>query len=154
MSTTTTPILRATGLAAGYGGPDVVHGIDLDVTPGAPPVGIDLDVEPCALEDVLDDRERLLGARVVRGHDHVVGALERDPARVAVAPPASPLDAIEQRVVFVDQAEKRHLLVRLLKDRALHQVLVFTRTKRRAEMLARQLRAAKIDADAIHGNKS
>src|SRR6478752_4818581 len=40
MSTTTTPILRATGLAAGYGGPDVVHGIDLDVVPGALPVGI------------------------------------------------------------------------------------------------------------------
>jgi ATP-dependent RNA helicase RhlE len=81
-------------------------------------------------------------------------SLLRDPVRVAVAPPASPLDSIEQRVLFVDQAEKRHLLVRLLKDRALHQVLVFTRTKRRAETLARQLRAAKIDADAIHGNKS
>ena len=40
MSTTTTPLLRASGLAAGYGGPDVVHGIDLDVTPGTTPVGI------------------------------------------------------------------------------------------------------------------
>ncbi|MFI2702331.1 ABC transporter ATP-binding protein [Cellulosimicrobium composti] len=40
MSTTATPILRATGLAAGYGGPDVVSGVDLDVTPGAAPVGI------------------------------------------------------------------------------------------------------------------
>jgi ATP-dependent RNA helicase RhlE len=81
-------------------------------------------------------------------------SLLRDPARVTVAPPASPLDSIEQRVLFVDQAEKRHLLVQLLKDGALHQVLVFTRTKRRAETLARQLRAAKINADAIHGNKS
>lgn len=35
-----TPILRATGLAAGYGGADVVHGIDLELTPGEPPVGI------------------------------------------------------------------------------------------------------------------
>ncbi|WP_402462442.1 ABC transporter ATP-binding protein [Isoptericola aurantiacus] len=40
MSSTDTPILRATGLAAGYGGRDVVHGIDLELTHGAPPVGI------------------------------------------------------------------------------------------------------------------
>ncbi|MCB7135336.1 ABC transporter ATP-binding protein [Cellulosimicrobium marinum] len=36
----TTPVLRATGLAAGYAGPDVVHDIDLDVVPGTAPVGI------------------------------------------------------------------------------------------------------------------
>jgi ABC-type glutathione transport system ATPase component len=41
MSTsTTTPILRATGLAAGYGGADVVHGIDLELVAGGAPVGI------------------------------------------------------------------------------------------------------------------
>jgi len=39
-TTTTTPILRAAGLSAGYAGPDVVHGIDLDVVPGTEPVGI------------------------------------------------------------------------------------------------------------------
>lgn len=38
--TATPPILRAAGLAAGYGGPDVLRGIDLDVVPGAEPVGI------------------------------------------------------------------------------------------------------------------
>lgn len=35
-----TPILRADGLAAGYGGADVVHGIDLALVPGDAPVGI------------------------------------------------------------------------------------------------------------------
>ena len=39
MSTTTTPLLRASGLAAGYGGPDVVHGIHRAVPPGPPPGG-------------------------------------------------------------------------------------------------------------------
>lgn len=36
----TTPILRADGLAAGYGGADVVHGIDLALATGDTPVGI------------------------------------------------------------------------------------------------------------------
>ncbi|WP_418274978.1 ABC transporter ATP-binding protein [Isoptericola jiangsuensis] len=41
MSTSTsTPILRASGLAAGYGGADVVHDIDLELTAGGAPVGI------------------------------------------------------------------------------------------------------------------
>ncbi|WP_454041457.1 ABC transporter ATP-binding protein [Cellulosimicrobium sp. Marseille-Q8652] len=34
------PILRASDLSAGYSGPDVVHGIDLDIVPGTAPVGI------------------------------------------------------------------------------------------------------------------
>ncbi|MDO8143320.1 ABC transporter ATP-binding protein [Isoptericola sp. 178] len=40
MSSNTTPILRATGLSAGYGGPDVVRDIDLELTTGSAPVGI------------------------------------------------------------------------------------------------------------------
>ncbi|MCK0118591.1 ABC transporter family protein [Isoptericola sp. CG 20/1183] len=39
-SSSPTPVLRADGLAAGYGGADVVHGIDLELTPGDAPVGI------------------------------------------------------------------------------------------------------------------
>jgi ABC-type glutathione transport system ATPase component len=41
MSTSTpSPVLRATGLSAGYGGADVVHGIDLELTTGGAPVGV------------------------------------------------------------------------------------------------------------------
>ncbi|AEG43282.1 ATP-binding cassette domain-containing protein [Isoptericola variabilis] len=39
-SPATTPVLRADGLAAGYGGPDVVRGVDLELVPGREPVGI------------------------------------------------------------------------------------------------------------------
>ncbi len=35
-----TPVLRAEGLAAGYGGADVVHGVDLELVQGGAPVGI------------------------------------------------------------------------------------------------------------------
>ena len=81
-------------------------------------------------------------------------SLLKDPVHVSVTPPASTVELIEQRVLFVASSEKRSALNRLLKGPEFAQVLVFTRTKRRADIVARQLRDAEIEADAIHGNKS
>src|SRR3546814_16240957 len=50
--------------------------------------------------------------------------------------------------------EKRDLLEKLLNDPALSRVIVFTRTKHRANRVAEQLEKAGIPSDAIHGNKS
>ena len=49
---------------------------------------------------------------------------------------------------------KRQLLKHLIKTNAWDQVLVFVRTKHGANRLAKQLTSAKINAAAIHGNKS
>ncbi len=84
----------------------------------------------------------------------LAGSLLTDPVRVAVTPVSSTVEAIEQRVMFTGQGDKRSLLRRLFDDNALHQVLVFTRTKRRANDVARQLCHSGVEADAIHGNKS
>ena len=80
--------------------------------------------------------------------------LLQDPVRVSVTPPSSTVERIEQQVLFVGSSQKRHTLRELLDDAALHQVLVFTRTKRRANDVARQLHEIGVKADAIHGNKS
>jgi ATP-dependent RNA helicase RhlE len=77
-----------------------------------------------------------------------------DPIRVEAAPQASTLECIEQRIFFVDQNNKHLLLLGLLKQRDLDRVLVFTRTKHRADKIALVLNKNKINADAIHGNKS
>ena len=77
----------------------------------------------------------------------------RDPARVAVAPVASTAERVQQRVTFVNQAEKPALLALTLKDPAYARALVFTRTKHGADRVVRQLAAAGIVAEAIHGNK-
>ncbi|MBW3595873.1 MAG: DEAD/DEAH box helicase [Planctomycetes bacterium] len=81
-------------------------------------------------------------------------SLLTDPLRVAVTPVSSPVGRIDQRVLHVSQEGKRDLLQRLLEGDELHRVLVFTRTKRRAESVSRQLRADKVRADAIHSDKS
>ncbi|MGH7202484.1 MAG: DEAD/DEAH box helicase [Planctomycetaceae bacterium] len=81
-------------------------------------------------------------------------SLLTDPVRIEVTPPSSTVERIEQRVLFLAAGEKPATLNRLLRGEDFAQVLVFTRTKRRAETVARQIRAARIEADAIHGDKT
>jgi ATP-dependent RNA helicase RhlE len=80
--------------------------------------------------------------------------LLRDPAKVSVTPVATPVERIEQRVVFVDRERKRGFLVDLLSDQAMQRVLVFTRTKHGADRVVKHLHSAGIGSCAIHGNKS
>ena len=77
------------------------------------------------------------------------------PARVEVTPQATTVEKIDQSVYFVPKKQKRALLVHLLdEDTDIKRVLVFTRTKHGANRLVEQLGKARINADAIHGNKS
>ena len=77
-----------------------------------------------------------------------------DPIKVEVTPQSSTVDKIDQSIFFVERTEKRKLLKHLLQDPAVERVLIFTRTKHRANNLAKQLSRAKLPAEAIHGNKS
>jgi ATP-dependent RNA helicase RhlE len=77
-----------------------------------------------------------------------------NPAKVAVNPVASTVELVEQRVMFVEKADKRPLLNRVLKDDGIGRALIFTRTKHGANRVAEQLAKSGIVADAIHGNKS
>ena len=76
------------------------------------------------------------------------------PVRIDIAPPKVAVDRIEQRVFFVGAKEKRALLESLLSDRRMDRVLVFTRTKRGADRVCRNLTQAGIATVALHGNKA
>ena len=78
----------------------------------------------------------------------------KDPVRVEVTPQGQTVDAIEQRVHFVEAGAKRALLASLLQDTSLARVIVFTRTKHGANRVTQALTKAGIAAEAIHGNKS
>jgi ATP-dependent RNA helicase RhlE len=84
----------------------------------------------------------------------LAGQILRDPAKVSVAPAATTVDTVSQSVYFVRQSDKRSLLREVLRDPALTRAIVFTRTKAGANRVARDLDAAGVTADAIHGNKS
>lgn len=77
-----------------------------------------------------------------------------DPVSVAVAPPCSTVDLIEQSVYFVEKPDKLNLLGHLFKDRSLKRVLIFSRTKHGADKITRQLAKFHVHAAAIHGNKA
>ena len=77
-----------------------------------------------------------------------------DPIKVAVAPVASTVEQVEQRVMFVERADKRPLLGQVLQDPAVDRALIFTRTKHGANRVAQDLARIGVEADAIHGNKS
>ena len=78
----------------------------------------------------------------------------KDPVQVAVDPISSTREPIAQSVMFVDKGRKAPLLIALLKDPAIEQALVFTRTKHGANKVVQRLVKAGVGAAAIHGNKS
>lgn len=77
-----------------------------------------------------------------------------NPLKVEVTPVSSTAETIQQSLYFVDQKDKKKLLVHILQDKKIDRVLVFTRTKHGADKLVKDLHKANISAEAIHGNKS
>ena len=81
-------------------------------------------------------------------------SLLHNPIHVSVTPQATTVEKIKQCLFFVNQNEKERLLLELLKQEHLTSILIFTRTKHKANKVALFLNQNKISADAIHGNKS
>ncbi len=80
--------------------------------------------------------------------------LLKDPVRVSVTPSATTVDTVDQRVIFVETSRKTALLADLFADPQMRRTIVFTRTKRGADRVAKRLEAAGVSANAIHGDKS
>ena len=79
--------------------------------------------------------------------------LLKNPIHVVVAQ-ATTVESVKQHVFFIDQSKKEKLLLELLRQKHLTSVLIFTRTKHRANKVATFLIKNNISSDAIHGNKS
>jgi ATP-dependent RNA helicase RhlE len=77
-----------------------------------------------------------------------------DPARVEITPVATTAERVAQSVIHVDPANKTKLLTALLQNPQITRALVFTRTKHGADKVVKVLTQAKLEAAAIHGNKS
>ena len=127
---------------------------------------------------VLDEADRMLDMGFIHDVRKIVGLCRRDrqtllfsatmpppiaklaqdilhdPVRVDIAPAKIAVDRIQQRVFFVGAKEKRALLEALLADRDMDRVLVFTRTKRGADRVCRNLVQAGFATVALHGNKA
>ena len=127
---------------------------------------------------VLDEADRMLDMGFVHDVRRVLRALPRkrqtllfsatfsgavkqlaqeflvEPELCEVAGVNATADQVAQCVHPVDKPNKRAALSWLIGSGNWHQVLVFTRTKRGADRLARQLDLDGLKSAAIHGNKS
>ncbi|MFP3921005.1 MAG: DEAD/DEAH box helicase [Dichotomicrobium sp.] len=77
-----------------------------------------------------------------------------EPERVEIASKTMTVDKVRQNVIFVEQAGKLGALKGLLDAAGCERAIVFTRTKRGADRVARQLAKGDTVAEAIHGDKS
>ena len=100
-------------------------------------------------------RQNLLFSATLDGEiAKLAQGLLHDPDFVDLAPRNVAAETVEQRVYRVDTGRKVALLTELFEAERWEQVLVFTRTKHRANQVAAALSDAGITASAIHGNKS
>lgn len=84
----------------------------------------------------------------------LAATLLSNPVQLLISPPASTPRMVHQRVYHVEKENKKLLLAYVLKDADVTRALVFTRTKRGADRVARDLYRNGILAEAIHGDKS
>ena len=78
----------------------------------------------------------------------------RDPKLVQVEERTVAAVGVSHLVLPVPSHRKTDLLLNLLEDQTMTSVLVFARTKHRADRLGHQLRRGGIEADVIHGNRT
>ena len=78
----------------------------------------------------------------------------KDPVKIDVGRRPTPATGITAAVYPVPRNRKTSLLTLLLRDPNMSSVLVFTRTKHRAERLAEQLQSRGFSVACIHGNRS
>ena len=76
----------------------------------------------------------------------------RDPARIKAPQSGITADKVTQHVTLLTEGEKRDRLCNILRDQATGQALIFVRTKRRADALAKFLSVRGFAIDALHGD--
>lgn len=96
----------------------------------------------------------LFSATIDKGVLSQVDAMLNDPAIVQIAVKGETADTVEQYIARVPHTLKPDLLAALLKERGAKRVIVFARTRHRADAACRKLKRAGYHAEAIHSDRS
>lgn len=102
-----------------------------------------------------EQRQTLLfSATLDEGKVGSITDLVKDPARIEIAPVTSTAETVEQYALPVSLEAKNALLPQVLKKAGSKRVIVFTRTKHRADACRRRLVKAGISCAVIHGDRT
>ena len=96
----------------------------------------------------------LFSATIPKEISKLVNSILINPEKIKIDEGPENQKEIKQHVYFVEAPEKTSLLLHLLKDQSYESVLVFARTKRRADRVAKVLNKENIKSKAIHGDKN
>src|SRR5438552_7806561 len=96
----------------------------------------------------------MFSASLSREIEELTHQFQRSPKIVQIGRRANPVEAITQLAYEVPPHLKSALLLHLLGDPKFDTVLVFTRTKRGADKIARRLESSGIKTGTIHSNRS
>jgi len=105
------------------------------------------------MRQVPKERQTFLFSATLQPIIALAREVTRDAVRVEVEKMATP-DTISHALYPVPEHLKFQLLKQLLEDDKMDSVLIFTRTKHRADRIVCDLQRAKIPAAVIHGNRS
>jgi ATP-dependent RNA helicase RhlE len=96
----------------------------------------------------------MFSASLSREIEKLTHEFQKTPKTIEIGRRANPAETVTQFVYEVSPHLKGGLLLHLLADPQFDTVLVFTRTKRGADRIARKLEAAGIKTGTIHSNRS
>ena len=96
----------------------------------------------------------LFSATIDRTIMNTAGKLLHNPAMVEIDHKGETADTVEQYVMHVQQAVKPELLKGLMKERGHRRVIVFCRTRSRADATCRRLKKVGYSVEAIHSSRS
>ncbi|MDX8340093.1 DEAD/DEAH box helicase [Draconibacterium sp. IB214405] len=80
-------------------------------------------------------------------------SLVNKPIRIQISPKNPVAKTIEHQVAFIEMDDKRAFLERLVDENPGAKILVFVRTKVRAERVKKAMARVEIDSDTIHSDK-
>ena len=107
------------------------------------------------IKKIPDRRQTLFfSATMPESISSLANSILKDPVRVEVQPAATTVERINQKVIFVEKAQKSFLLKKLLNGEGITSAIVFCATKHGSNRLVDFLERNGISCDAIHGDKS
>ena len=96
----------------------------------------------------------LFSATIDRSILEITGKMLRDPATVEIARKGDVASTVDHYIIRVQQMVKPSLLKAVLEEKGFFRVIVFARTRSRADTACRRLRRAGYAVESIHSDRS
>ncbi|MEZ4784194.1 MAG: DEAD/DEAH box helicase [Candidatus Kapaibacterium sp.] len=107
------------------------------------------------VSELPEDRQTVLfSATMPKAIRQLAETIQREPKLIEIGERRNPAATVEQHIYTVSQDRKVDLLLHLLQSESIERVLVFTRTKHRADRIALRLNKERIRSVAIHSNRT